>query len=282
MEREEAFKEEYRNREITAGFFKGNIQYLLDMEDDEYKQVMIAPIALRRSLFCRQTRLSGTADFGSDQRSAANSQRCRKNCNKIKDVSDPLVTAVTGTQRCGSEATTGAASRVLIYVCLWWTYDQGDDDGASKDANSSTALASCIQLSADTSVGAAVAEVASNAAPTALNQWSTTLRAVTVAAEFGVHGATATGSSAVGKLSGAEASTGGNPRSPFYIAATQAIVGPNIEAATSSGDHEAGDTCRAARTDADFTTPHKEEQPRKPALKQCWLAETCAAVGPPC
>ncbi|KAL3195330.1 hypothetical protein MRX96_015805 [Rhipicephalus microplus] len=244
MEREEAFKEEYRNREITAGFFKGNIQYLLDMEDDEYKQVMIAPIALRRSLFCRQTRHSGTADFGSDQRSAANSQRCRKNCNKIKDVSDPLVIADTGTQRCGSEATTGAASRVLIYVCLWWTYDQGDDDGASKDANSSTALAS-------------------------------------FAAEFGVHGATATGSSAVGKLSGAEASTGGNPRSPF-LAATQAIVGPNIEAATSSGDHEAGDTCRAARTDADFTTPHKEEQPRKPALKQCWLAETCAAVGPPC
>uniref|UniRef100_A0A131YML8 Uncharacterized protein n=1 Tax=Rhipicephalus appendiculatus TaxID=34631 RepID=A0A131YML8_RHIAP len=282
VEMEEALKEEYRDREIVTCFVEENVEYLLESEDEEYEQAVKHRSLSGRNLLGRQNSHHERSDSGSEERSAAASQRYPENSsswNKIKDASDASVIAVAGTERCGSDATTGAASRALIYDCPWWTYDQGANDGASKDASSSTALASCDQVSADTSVAAAVAEIASNAAAATLHPWSTTLRAAAAAAETGVHGATATGPGAVGELPGAEATAGGNPWGPF-LATAQAIVGPKMEAVMSSGDHETGDSCRAARSDADFTTLYMEGQPRKPALKQRWPAETGAAMGP--
>lgn len=287
VEMEEALKEEYRDREIVTCFVEENVEYLLESEDEEYEQLTKRRSLSGRNLLSRQTSHHERSDSGSEERSAAASQRYPENStswNKIKDASDASAIAVAGTERCSSEATTGGASRALIYDCPWWTYDQGGNDGASKDASSSTALASCDQVSANTSVAAAVAEIASNAAAT-LHPWSTTLRAAAAAAETGVQGATATGPGAVGELPGAEATTttaGGNPWGPF-LATAQAIVGPKMEAVMSSGDHETGDeiSCRVARSDADFTTLYMEGQPRKPALKQRWPTETSAAVGPP-
>lgn len=276
VEMDEALKEEYRDREIVPCFVEEDVEYLLDSGDEEYEQA-----AKHRS--GRQTSYHERSGPSSEERSAAASQRYPENStswNKIKDACDASIIAVAGTERCGSDATTGAASGALIYDCPWWTYDQGGNEGASKDASSSTALASCDQVSADTSVAAAVAEIASNAAAATLHPWSTTLRAAAAAAETGVHGATATGPGAVTELPGAEASAGGNPWGPF-LATAQAIVGPKMESVMSSGDHETGDSCRAARSDADFTTLYMEGQPRKPALKQRWPTETGAAGGPP-
>lgn len=274
---EEALKEEYRDPEIVSCFVEENVQYLLESEDEEYEQVK------RRG---HQTSHQERSGSSSQERSVTASQRYPENStswNKIKDASEASVIAVAGTERSGSEATTGGASRALIYDCPWWTYN-GDNSGTNKGASSSTALGSGGHVSANTSVAAAVAEIASNAAAT-LHPWSTTLRAAAAAAETGLQGATASGPGAVVEVSGAEATTaaGNNPWGPF-LATAQAIVGPKREAVMSSGDHETGDevSCRVARSDADFTTLYMEGQPRKPSLKQRWpaSAEAAAAPGP--
>ncbi|KAH7964634.1 hypothetical protein HPB51_027128 [Rhipicephalus microplus] len=170
----------------------------------------------------------------------------------------------------------GAAYRDFIYDCPWWVYDEGGNEGASKDTCSSTALPSCDQVSTYTLVAAAVAEIASNAAATTLHPWPTTLRVAAAAAETGLQGVTATGPSTVAGLPGSEATAGVNSEGPF-LATAQAIVGLNTEAVMSSGDHEAGDSYCAARSDEDFSTVYIKGRPRKPLLKQCWPAETGAA-----
>ncbi|XP_065309671.1 uncharacterized protein [Dermacentor albipictus] len=285
VEIEEALKEEYRDPEIVSCFVEENVEYLLESEDEEYEQVVRRRSLTGRNLLGRQASHHERSGSGSDERSAAASQRYPENStswNKIKDASEASV--ISGTERCGSEPTAGGASRALIYDCPWWTYDQGEHDGATKGDSISTALGSCDQVSPNTSVAAAVAEIASNAAAT-LHPWSTTLRAAAAAAETGIHGATANGPGAVGEVpaAAAAAASSNNPWGPF-LATAQAIVGPKREVVMSSGDHETTDevSCRSARSDADFTTLYMEGQPRKPALKQRWppSAELGAAVGP--
>ncbi|KAH7940618.1 hypothetical protein HPB49_002544 [Dermacentor silvarum] len=288
VEIEEALKEEYRDPEIVSCFVEENVQYLLESEDEEYEQVVRRRSLTGRNLLGRQASQHDRSGSGSDERSAVASQRYPENStswNKIKDASEASVIGVAGTERCGSEATTGGASRALIYDCPWWTYDQGGHDGDTKGDSISAALGSCDQISANNSVASAVAEIASNAAAT-LHPWSTTLRAAAAAAETGVHGTSANGPGAVGEVpaSAAASSSSNNPWGPF-LATAQAIVGPKREAVMSSGDHETADeiACRLARSDADFTTLYMEGQPRKPTLKQRWppSAELGAAVGPP-
>ncbi|KAL3200379.1 hypothetical protein MRX96_013325 [Rhipicephalus microplus] len=72
------------------------------------------------------------------------------------------------------------------------------------------------------------------------------LRPAVAAAESGVHDASATGSSAVGHLWGAEATTGGNPWG-LSVATAQSLMRPSKEVMMSSGDHETGDSCHAAK-----------------------------------
>ncbi|KAL3169474.1 hypothetical protein MRX96_031488 [Rhipicephalus microplus] len=273
VEIDEALKEEYRDREIVPCFVEENIEYLLESGDEEYGKA-----AKQRS--GHQTSYHERSGPGSEEHSAAASRRYPENSsswNRIKDACDASTTAVAGTELCGGD-TTGAASRAFIYDCPWWTYDQGGNEAASKDTCSSTALPSSDQVSADTPVAAAVSEIASDATAATLHPWSTTLRAAAAAAETGVHGVTAAGPGAVTELPGSEATAGGNPWGPF-LATAQAIVGPKMEVVMSSGDHETGDSCRAARSDADFTTLYMEGQPRKPVLKQRWPTETGAAGG---
>ncbi|KAL3173255.1 hypothetical protein MRX96_012382 [Rhipicephalus microplus] len=81
-----------------------------------------------------------------EERSPAVSQRYLKNSissNKIKDASQASVIVVVGTERCGNEETTVAPSRALLYDCPRWTYDQGGNDAASRDASNDTALKNC-------------------------------------------------------------------------------------------------------------------------------------------
>lgn len=225
-----------------------------------------------RNLIFSQTCHHARPDPDSEERSAAASQRHPGNStswNRIKDGSDTSGIAVTGTERCGNEMTTGAASRPLIYDCPSWSYAQVVHYSAHKDSSSSTALTSSSQVSADPSMSAAVAEIAINAAAAVLHPWSATLRAAAGAPETDVHGVTATGPGSVSESCGADVTAGGNPRG--------AIVGPRMEAVMSAVNH----SCRAAHLDADLTMLYMEGQPRKPVLKQRWPAETSAAMGPP-
>ncbi|KAL3200381.1 hypothetical protein MRX96_013327 [Rhipicephalus microplus] len=170
--------------------------------------------------------------------------------------------------------TTDAASRPLICDCPSWSYAQVVHDSAHKDSSSSTALASSSQVSADPSVSAAVAEIASNAAAAVLHPVvGHTEGCSRCSRDWRTWGVTATGPGSVSESCGADVTAGGNPRG--------AIVGPRMEAGMSAVNHEMGDSCRAARSDADLTMLYMEGQPRKPVLKQRWPAETCAAMGHP-
>ncbi|KAL3225272.1 hypothetical protein MRX96_025955 [Rhipicephalus microplus] len=84
------------------------------------------------------------------------------------------------------------------------------NDGSSKDTCSNTALKSCAKVSTDTTVNAAIGEVASNEAAAAMHLRSTTIRATRAATEIGLNGATAAEPGAVGQLLSADATTGGN------------------------------------------------------------------------
>lgn len=189
--------------------------------------------------------------------------------NTFKNGSDASVIAFAEEERSGCEAMTDSDSRVSIYNCPWW------NDGARKDASGSTALGSCDHVSADAYMHAAVKEIAPNAAAGMLYPWSTTL-----AAETSARSATSTEPGAVGVISVAEATLGGNPWG-LLLANTEGSVGQTMKAVMSSGHHEMSDSSHAADSDADNTTLYIEEHPNKPALKQHWLTATDVAVGLP-
>lgn len=120
------------------------------------------------------------------------------------------------------------------------TYNQGGNGSASKGASSSPTYSMCDKVSAAACVPLAgknrfllihycVASMAS-------------LRPAVAAAESGAHDAFATGSSAVGNLWGAEATTGGNPWA-LSLVTTHSLMRPSKEVMMSSVDHETGDSC---------------------------------------
>ncbi|KAL3173258.1 hypothetical protein MRX96_012385 [Rhipicephalus microplus] len=236
---EKAFKEGHKDREIVTLFIEENVLYVEKSEYEENEEAVKRHAPSGRNLLCHQTSHHERSHAGSEERSAASSRRYLKNSissNKIKDASHAAVIAVAGTERCGSEETTGAASRALLYDCPWWTYNQAGNDAASREASNDTALTNSNYPSTDTSVAAAFESIASNVAAT-LHPWCTTPWVAAAAADTGVNGATARKHGAVSDLPGAEATPGCNPWGGF-LATTRAIVKIKMKVVMSTDDHE--------------------------------------------
>ncbi|KAL3173176.1 hypothetical protein MRX96_012307 [Rhipicephalus microplus] len=256
---EKALKEGHKKREIAAQFVEKNVLYVEESEDEENEEAVKPRAPSGRNLLCHQTSHLQRFHAGSEEHSAAENSISSKG---IKDASHASVIAVAGTERCGSEETTGAASRARLYDCPWWMYDQGGNDAASRDTSNETALTNLNHPSTDTSVAAAFETIASNAAAT-LHPRCTTPWVAAAAADTGVHGATATRHGAVGNSPGSEATAGCNPWGGF-LATTRAIVELKMKAVMSSDDHEMGNFRHADRLEV--PQEMTRAQPRKATL----------------
>ncbi|KAH8033654.1 hypothetical protein HPB51_015000 [Rhipicephalus microplus] len=262
---DKALKEGHKDREIVALLIEENVLYAQESEDEENEQVVKPRAPSGRNLLRHQTSHHERSHAGREERSAAASRRYLKNSissNKIKDASHASVIGVTGTERCGGEETTVAASWALLYDCRWWTYDQGGNDAVGRDASNDTALANRNHPSTDTSVAAAFESIASNVAAT-LHPSCTTPWVAVSSGDTGVHGATATRHSAVSDLPGADATARCNPWGRF-LATTWAIVELKRETVMCSEDHGMDKYCHAARSEV----PHEvtRAEPRKAVL----------------
>ncbi|KAL3200374.1 hypothetical protein MRX96_013320 [Rhipicephalus microplus] len=151
VEMKKALKEVYKDRETAPSFIEENVKYRFESEDDGYQQVVKHRSLSGSILRNRQTFHQERSNTGSEERSVAASQQYDiTSWNKGNDASESSIIAVTGTERCGNEATTGAAWRAFINGWSSWTYERVGHDGTRKDASSSATLASCDHASTDT------------------------------------------------------------------------------------------------------------------------------------
>ncbi|KAH8034304.1 hypothetical protein HPB51_022757 [Rhipicephalus microplus] len=210
VEMKKALKEVYKDRGTAPSFIEENVKYRFESEDDGYQQVVKHRSLSGSNLHNRQTFHQERSNTGSEERSVAASQQYDiTSWNKGNDASESSIIAVTGTERCGNEATTGAAWRAFINGWSSWTYERVGHDGTRKDASSSATLASCDHASTDT-LPAATSDKPSSAARAAQPTWSSTLGAAAAAAKTGVYAATPNGPGDACELSGAQASPDDN------------------------------------------------------------------------